>query len=50
MVWAMFPNTRTVEVHREGHPVVTLTEDDMLDGMDVLPGFSCPVSDLLPTS
>ena len=46
MVWAVYPDSRTVEVHAEGHPITTVTEDDLLDGLDVLPGFSCAVSEI----
>ncbi len=46
MVWVVRPDTRAVEVHREGHSVSTLTENDALDGIDVLPGFTCAVSDV----
>ena len=44
LVWVVHPETRTVDVHRTDALVSTLGEDDALDGMDVLPGFSCPVS------
>ena len=44
LVWVVHPDTRTVDVHRTDDRVSTLGEDDALDGMDVLPGFSCPVS------
>ena len=46
LVLVVHPNTRTVEVHSEGHRVLTLTENDTLDGMDVLPGFTCAVRDI----
>jgi len=42
---AAWPNTRTVSVHRPGAGVVTLREDEPLDGGDVLPGFSRPVGE-----
>ena len=44
LVWVVHPETRTVDVHRADVAVSTLGEDDILDGMDVLPGFSCNVS------
>ena len=40
LVWVVYPETRTVDVHREGRAVETLGEDDALD---VLPGFRCPL-------
>ena len=43
LVWVVHPETRTVDVHRDGQAAVTLSEDDALDGLDVLPGFSCPL-------
>ncbi len=46
LVWVVRPDERRVDVHREGHPVVTLTESDALDGLDILPGFSCPVREV----
>ncbi len=47
LVWVIDPGSRTVEVHRRGHPVSTLSEQDSLDGLDVLPGFTCPLRDIL---
>ena len=44
VVWVVHPDTRTVDVHIADQPVSTLSEDEALDGLDVLPGFSCPVS------
>ena len=41
LVWLVRPDSRTIEVHRAGGQVETLGEDDALDGLDVLPGFSC---------
>ncbi len=47
LVWNVFPRSRTVEVHRAGtEEVEALTEADSLDGGEVLPGFSCPLSRL----
>ena len=46
LVWVVRPDARSVDVHREGRPVVALGESDSLDGMDVLPGFSCAVRDI----
>ena len=43
LVWVVHPDTRTVDVHHQGSRVLTLTEDDILDGLDVLPGFTCAV-------
>ena len=46
LVWVVRPDERRVDVHRDGHAVVTLTESGALDGMDVLPGFPCPVREI----
>ena len=43
LVWVVYPETRTVAVHRADRDAATLGADDALDGMDVLPGFSCAV-------
>ena len=43
LVWVVHPETRSVAVHQQDRDTVTLGEDDALDGLDVLPGFSCPV-------
>ena len=42
-VWMADPVRVTVTVYRPGIDPVTLTEDDELDGGDLLPGFSTPV-------
>lgn len=46
LVWEIDPVGRTVNVHKTGVPIVTLTEDDTLDGGEVLPGFSCPLREI----
>ncbi len=46
LVWVVRPEERLVDVHRDGHPVVTLAEGESLDGHDVLPGFSCAVREV----
>ena len=46
LVWAAYPEMRSVDVHGEDGSVVTLSENDTLDGGDVLPGFMCPVSEI----
>jgi Uma2 family endonuclease len=43
-VWVVWPNTRTVTVHRPGRKPHTLREEDTLTGEDILPGFACPVA------
>ena len=46
LVWVVYPDIRAVEIHQTDSPVVTLAEDDTLDGGTVLPGFNCPVGDI----
>lgn len=48
MVVVVNPRTRTVTVYRSHTELSRLTESDVLDGGDVLPGFTCPVSELFP--
>ena len=46
LVWAVYPDTRSVDVHAPGGATRTLSENDALDGGGVLPGFSCRVDDI----
>jgi Uma2 family endonuclease len=46
LVFVVNPRRRTVARHRPNEPVVTLTVDDVLDGEDVVPGWSLPVREL----
>ena len=46
LVWAVFPATRTVESHPQRGGPTLLTATDALDGGDVLPGFTCKLSDI----
>ena len=46
LVWVVYPDTRTVGVHRPDAPEVMLGEDDTLNGGAALPGFSCIVRDI----
>ena len=46
LVWAVNTGSRTVDVYRPGERTVTLGVGEALDGLDVLPGFTCPVSDI----
>ena len=47
LVLLIDPDVRTVTVMPQDGPAQTLTDADTLDGGDVLPGFSCAVSDIL---
>lgn len=48
LVWVIWPAQQTVEVWRSGSdsPLAALSVGDMLDGLDVVPGFSYPIADL----
>ena len=46
LVWVVHPDTRSVDVHRDGRNVMPTSEHGVLDGEDVLPGFSCPVGSI----
>jgi Uma2 family endonuclease len=48
MVWVLRPRPRSVTVHRPGAEPRVLGEGDVLDGEDLLPGFSLPVADVFP--
>ena len=49
-MWVIDIDARTITVHTPNSPPLTLTDADSIDGADYLPGFSCPVADLLPAS
>ena len=46
LVWAAYPETRTIDVHHADGSIITLYEDDVLDGGEILPGFSVLVRDI----
>ena len=46
LVWIVDPETQTIMALPQSGPTRTYTEDDTLDGGDVLPGFACPVRDI----
>ena len=48
LVWVIYPELRKVKVLRRGGSVSELREDDELSGEDVIPGFRCPVREILP--
>jgi Uma2 family endonuclease len=47
LVWAVYPGSRTVAAHPSAGPTLIYTENDELDGGDVLPEFRCSVRDIL---
>lgn len=46
LVWVVNPRTKTMTVYRSLQNVRVLTIDDMLDGVDVLPGFAVRVAEI----
>jgi len=48
VVWLVLPETREVEVYIPNKPKQTVGIDGVLDGGDVLPGFTLPVKDIFP--
>jgi hypothetical protein len=40
------PELRTVQIHTDGASSVVLRSDDVLELPEILPGFSCRVSEL----
>jgi Uma2 family endonuclease len=47
LVWVVDPDRKLVRVYRRDGSESTVTDDAVLDGEDVLPGFSCPVESVL---
>jgi len=48
LVWIVDPRRRTVTICRSNGPFAIVGPEGNLDGEDVLPGFSCLVSELFP--
>ena len=46
LVWVIYPANRSATVYRSMDDVQELSEDDSLDGEQVVPGFTCRVGDL----
>jgi Uma2 family endonuclease len=44
-VWVVYPRTRTVMVHYSLSDAHVFMRDEAIDGGDMLPGFSCKVSE-----
>lgn len=43
LVWVVNPRAERVTAYRSAHDIRSFAGDDLLDGADVLPGFSVPV-------
>ncbi len=50
LVWVVNPKWCSVTVYRSATDIKTLTENEQLDGEEVLPGFRCRVGDLFVNS
>ena len=46
LVWVVEFRKRTITVYRSRQQVLVLTEENILEGGDVVPGFSLPVQDV----
>jgi Uma2 family endonuclease len=46
LVWVVYPDSRLVDVYRPGRTSQTFEATHVLDGEDVLPGFTLPVKDI----
>ncbi|SRR5579884_3904074 len=49
LIWVVWPDPQTVEVWRPNlpaKPTAILSSNDTLDGLDMIPGFQCPVKDI----
>lgn len=47
LVWIIDPDRRQARIHRANGTVTVIGESDVLDGEDVLHGFSCTLSEVL---
>jgi len=47
-VWVIHPKRRTVEIHQTGSNIRILTDKDSLEGNEIVPGFRCGVTEILP--
>lgn len=48
LVWQVNPEERTIVVHRANGSLTRLREPDTLSGEEVIPGFTCRVSEIFP--
>lgn len=46
MIWVVDPERRTVRIYRLDGSELLLSENDTLDGEDILPGFRLPVAEI----
>jgi Uma2 family endonuclease len=48
LAWILVPEDRSIAVFRSGREPIVLSSGETLSGEDILPGFSCPVTELFP--
>jgi Uma2 family endonuclease len=48
LIWVIYPKRRKARVFRLDGPPDELSEDDELSGEDIIPGFRCPLREILP--
>jgi Uma2 family endonuclease len=48
LIWVINPESRTVTVFRRDASISRLQDDQELSGEDVVPGFRCPIREILP--
>jgi Uma2 family endonuclease len=46
LIWAIYPSSKTVTVYKSSRKLVIFDINNVLDGGDVLPGFSLPVREI----
>ena len=47
LVWVIYPELRVAKILRRDGPPVDLEEDGVLSGEDIIPGFRCPLREIL---
>lgn len=50
LTWVIYPESRSVMIHRHDGSMARLFEADSLSGEEVLPGFQCPIREILPAA
>jgi Uma2 family endonuclease len=48
LVWVIYPDQRKARVFRPDGSAVEVMEDGELSGEDIIPGFRCPLREILP--
>lgn len=47
LVWVVDPDRRQARIHRADGTISTVSEKEVLDGENVLPGFTCALAEIL---